>query len=376
MTDVRATANTAARRLSSAEAATARSAPSSIPLWIAIGLVAANTALIVWLWAHGGNVTHVRSTGDLLVSIARITGLLGAYSALVQVLLLARIPDVERLGRLRPAHRLAPLERPRLPLPRRSRTSSSRSGATRLLDRLPLGKETSTDARRRDLPRDDHRHGRDGPADRGRRELGRRSCAGGFATRPGTRSISRPTPAIALAWFHQIPTGNELVLDQVAADYWRGLYLVTLALLIGFRVLVPLANAFRLPAARRRGRRRGRRASSRSASQGRGLDRLRRARRPVLPLALPHARPLVGVAPVLALGGARRPLAADHDQGARRLHRAASASIKPGTRVARRGPVRRLHRRRPAPQKVAADRAAASGSPRSGRCSRRCTATS
>ena len=26
---------------------------------------------------------------------------------------------------------------------------------------------------------------------------------------------------IALGWFHQIPTGNELVLDRVAADYWR-----------------------------------------------------------------------------------------------------------------------------------------------------------
>ena len=38
---------------------------------------------------------------------------------------------------------------------------------------------------------------------------------------------------IALAWFHQIPTGNELVLDRVAADYWRALYVATLALLVG-----------------------------------------------------------------------------------------------------------------------------------------------
>ena len=50
---------------------------------------------------------------------------------------------------------------------------------------------------------------------------------------------------IALAWFHQIPTGNELVLDRVAADYWRALYLVTLGLLVVFRVLAPLAKAFR-----------------------------------------------------------------------------------------------------------------------------------
>jgi predicted ferric reductase len=51
--------------------------------------------------------------------------------------------------------------------------------------------------------------------------------------------------AIALAWFHQIPTGNELVLDRAAADYWRALYLATLGALVVFRVLVPVANGFR-----------------------------------------------------------------------------------------------------------------------------------
>src|SRR5439155_10093238 len=34
---------------------------------------------------------------DLLTSLGRITGLLGAYLALVQVLLLARLPPLERL---------------------------------------------------------------------------------------------------------------------------------------------------------------------------------------------------------------------------------------------------------------------------------------
>jgi predicted ferric reductase len=50
---------------------------------------------------------------------------------------------------------------------------------------------------------------------------------------------------IALAWFHQIPTGNELVLDTAAADYWRGLYIATLAIIVGFRVVLPAANALR-----------------------------------------------------------------------------------------------------------------------------------
>ena len=50
---------------------------------------------------------------------------------------------------------------------------------------------------------------------------------------------------IALSWFHEIPTGNELVLDRAAADYWRGLYIVTIAVLVIWRVLVPLAGALR-----------------------------------------------------------------------------------------------------------------------------------
>ena len=52
--------------------------------------VAGNAAVMVWLWVHGGNLSDDLSTGALLTSLARITGLLGAYSALLQVLLLAR----------------------------------------------------------------------------------------------------------------------------------------------------------------------------------------------------------------------------------------------------------------------------------------------
>ena len=50
---------------------------------------------------------------------------------------------------------------------------------------------------------------------------------------------------IALSWFHEIPTGNELVLDRIAADYWRALYLVTIAVLVIWRLLVPIAAALR-----------------------------------------------------------------------------------------------------------------------------------
>ena len=58
-------------------------------------VAAANTGVIVWLWVHGGNL-HATSTGDVFTSIGRITGLLSAYLALVQVILLARLPALER----------------------------------------------------------------------------------------------------------------------------------------------------------------------------------------------------------------------------------------------------------------------------------------
>jgi predicted ferric reductase len=50
--------------------------------------------------------------------------------------------------------------------------------------------------------------------------------------------------AIALAWFHQIPTGGELALNPGAARYWRFLFFGTLVLL-AFRILSPLVNAWR-----------------------------------------------------------------------------------------------------------------------------------
>src|ERR1700754_4773195 len=59
-------------------------------------LVLANAAWMVHLWVHGGNL-HVHAAGDILDSIGRITGLLGAYLALLQVLMLARLPWLDRL---------------------------------------------------------------------------------------------------------------------------------------------------------------------------------------------------------------------------------------------------------------------------------------
>jgi predicted ferric reductase len=205
-------------------------------------VVLGNAALIVWLWIHGGNLT-VPTTGDLLTSLSRLTGLLGAYLALLQVLLLARLPWFERVigfDRLTVWHRWNGHACLDLIL---AHVVLSVWGYA-LLDRISLPTEVST-------------------------MLGGGVYPGMITATVGTallvfvvvssvvivrRRLSYEAwyvvhlsayAGIALGWFHQIPTGNELVLDRLAANYWRGLYIATLALLGVFRLGAPAVNALR-----------------------------------------------------------------------------------------------------------------------------------
>ncbi len=337
---------------------------SAIAVWT---FLLGNAAGLVWLWWHGGNVTKVHTTGEALTSAARLTGLLSAYLALIQVVLLARLPFLERLvgfDRLTVWHRWNGHACLDLVL---AHVVFSIWGYA-LMDHLSIAKEIST------------------------------MIWGGIYPGMITATIGTVLliavvvssivivrrrlryewwyavhltayAGIALAWFHQIPTGNELVLDRIAADYWTSLYIATLALLVVFRLGVPIAQRVPLPAARRRRRRR--RAGRRLAAHHRPRPRpAEGATGPVLPLALPRARPLVGVASVLALGCADGRLAAHHRQGARRL--LGQDPPRPaGHARRRRGPVRRRSPSACAAARRSCSSPAASASRRSARCSRR-----
>lgn len=209
-------------------------------LWF---VVLANVAVIVWLWYHGGNVTSVHSEGELLTSIARITGLLGAYLALLEVILLARLRPLERLvgfDRLTVWHRWNGYAVLWLIL---AHVFFSIWGYADM-DRITFLHEIPT------MIWQGHYPGMI-VATIGtllfvvvvatsvvivRRRLDYRYWYAVHFT---------VYAAIALSWFHQIPTGNELVLNAAAADYWRSLYLATLVLLLVFRLAVPAANALR-----------------------------------------------------------------------------------------------------------------------------------
>jgi predicted ferric reductase len=225
-----------------AEAPAHAHARRALGLAVVWAIVLGNAAVIVWLWVHGGNL-HNKTAGEALTSVARITGLLSAYMALIQVVLLARLPALERLvgfDRLTVWHRWnghATIDLVVL------HVFFSVWGYA-LMDHFTIGKEIST-------------------------MLGGNIYPGMITATVGTALLLAVVATsyvivrrrlryewwfavhllayagIALAWFHQIPTGNELVLDTTAADYWRALYVATLALIVGFRVVVPVVNAFR-----------------------------------------------------------------------------------------------------------------------------------
>lgn len=205
-------------------------------LWL---LFLANGLVIVALWARSGALDDVGRLGTALTSLGRVTGLIGSYLALVQLLLLARLPWLERLAGfdvltrwhrrngklcllLLLAHTVlitvgyALTGRASIP----HEVSKLLTGyddivtATVGMGLLVLVVATSLVIVRRRLPY----------------ELW---YAVHLATYAG----------IALAFAHQLSDGSEFTADPVARGYWTALYVVTLAAIVAFRLLYPAWQA-------------------------------------------------------------------------------------------------------------------------------------
>ena len=210
---------------------------------VALAFLLGNAVGIVWLWYEGGNVTDVDDAAELVTSLARLTGFFAAYLALIEVLLLARIPWLDRLigfDHLTVVHRWNGHATIALVV---AHTLLSVWGYA-LLDDVSLWAEVET-------------------------LLGAGVYPGMITATVGTALLlivgvtsvavaRRRLPyewwhaihlaayaGIALAWFHQIPTGNELALDDIAANYWRALYVVTLAAVLVYRLGMPTVGALR-----------------------------------------------------------------------------------------------------------------------------------
>jgi predicted ferric reductase len=200
-------------------------------------LALANAAVVVVLWWSEGT-GDVHDTAGLLTSLGRITGLLGAYLALLQLLLLARLPALERLvgfDRLTVHHR--------------------RNGAAclvLLLAHTVLITAGYTLGDRIGLPDEIGRliSGYPGvlTATAGLILLVAVSLTSIAVARRRLRYETwyfvhlYAYLGIALAFSHQLATGTEFVGRPGARAYWIALYVVTLGTLLVFRIGIPLAR--------------------------------------------------------------------------------------------------------------------------------------
>jgi predicted ferric reductase len=211
----------------------------AVALWL---VVLGNGAIVVWLWLHGGNVSLAgEDLGGLLTSLGRVTALVGTYLVLVQVVLLARVPWIERrvgFDRLTVWHRrngkvaitLVVLHVPLIIV------------GYALTDQISVRSEISSVYD---------------------------SYPGIWAATVGTAVLIVVVlsslmivrrrlryeawylihlsvyAGILLTYFHEVPDGNELSANASQRDYWYALYLVAIGLLVCFRLVAPAVRAWR-----------------------------------------------------------------------------------------------------------------------------------
>jgi predicted ferric reductase len=214
--------------------------PSRIAGWGLALLAAANAALIGALWLAGTG--EDADAGGVLAEIARLCGLLGAYLALVTLLLLARLPWLDRLAgfdRITVWHR--------------------RTGVACLL--LLLGHAVLITVGYAVAD------GISIPAELERLITGYPGVITAIAGLVILLAVVASSVvivrrrlryetwyflhlyaylAIALAFSHQLAAGTAFVGRPLARIYWTGLYVATLALIVGFRLVLPVARSLRL----------------------------------------------------------------------------------------------------------------------------------
>ena len=194
--------------------------------------------LAIW-WAATSRVSGA-STGEAITAVGRVTGLLGAYLCLVSLLLMARVPWIERsagLVRLSVWHRYAGSTALMLIL---VHVAATAVGYGMFEDRSPLhelgsmigemaGMVTATVAT-------------------GLLVLVGLSCVRAVRARipyaPWWIVHLTVYAAVVLGFAHQIETGDDFVGRPVAAAVWKGLTIAVLASVAWWRVFRPLADAW------------------------------------------------------------------------------------------------------------------------------------
>ncbi len=204
--------------------------------WCLALLALGNAGVVAGLWLFTGGPGDIHDTGGLLTGLGRLSGLLGAYLVLVELLLMARLPFLDRLvgfDRLTVWHRV-----------------NGKAALSLLIAHAALITAGYTIGDRTSLP-DQLWRLIDGYP-------GVITAVAGLALLVGVVVTSAVAVrrrlryetwyfvhlyaylGVALAFSHQLATGTEFVGRPGARAYWYGLYLVTLGSLVVFRIGVPL----------------------------------------------------------------------------------------------------------------------------------------
>jgi predicted ferric reductase len=248
----------------------------SVALW---AFVLANTAGVLYVWGSGGEDGvgyHWATFDDALLSLGRITALMAGFLVLVEVILLARVPFLERVvgfDRLTVWHRWNGHAVIYLILAHVVFTVwgyakiDNQSWFNEYWNWLTLPQSTSV------------KIGHVGPihfTPGGKISLGIGSSQPTTSPYPGIITATIGTfllivvlvtslvvirrklsyewwyaihftayAGIALAWFHMIPDGNDLHVIQWASAYWKSLYAFALAVVVYYRLARPIARAIR-----------------------------------------------------------------------------------------------------------------------------------
>lgn len=207
----------------------------------AAALLAGNALLIVGMWLRHGGLDQLGTLSGVLTAVGQLTALLGTYVALLQLVLMARIPWLEEafgMDRLASAHRWFGFACLGLLLGHGIFTTVGYAMA----DRSPLLSEAWTLLTTYPYVL---------MATVG---MGLFVAVAVSSVRAARRRMSYETwfgihlyayLAVALAFAHQIAVGADFVDDPVAIGYWVGLYVVVAAGILVFRIGLPVRRSVR-----------------------------------------------------------------------------------------------------------------------------------
>jgi predicted ferric reductase len=227
-----------------AEAAASPSRPRPVPLprtWSVTALeivlvLAANGVLILAMWVRHGGLDQGSTFGGVLTGVGQVTALYGTYLALIQLVLMSRSPWLDQvfgMDRLAAAHRWIGFGTVWLLLGHGVFTTLGYAIGDR---QNPVAEFVTLVATYPYV-------------------LMATVSGGLFAAvaissiRAARRKLSYETwygihlyayLAIALGFLHQLFVGTDFIHDPVAVAYWVGLYIATIALVLGYRVLGPI----------------------------------------------------------------------------------------------------------------------------------------